>query len=358
MPFIGSVKINHQHHLQNPSNELTMNDRPMIAVLGAGSWGTALALVLARNGHVTHLWGHDPRHMSQLKREKENRRYLAGIKFPSQLIPYTDMMPAIQNVETVLVVVPSYAYAETLSKIKPYLSSTMGIAWATKGLERGSGRFLHEVTRDILGSCRPNAIVSGPSFAQEVALGLPTAITVASEDSNFAQQLVALLHGASLRAYTSVDVIGVELGGAVKNVLAIATGVADGLGFGANARAAIITRGLAEMERLGKAVGGRQETFMGLAGIGDLVLTCTDNQSRNRRFGIAIGRGQTAAQAQADIDQVIEGAETVQEISRLAAKYRIEMPITEQVNRVLHEHRDPRRAVESLLARDPKPETF
>jgi glycerol-3-phosphate dehydrogenase (NAD(P)+) len=155
-----------------------------------------------------------------------------------------------------------------------------------------------------------------------------------------------------------VDVIGVELCGAVKNVLAIATGVADGLGFGANARAAIITRGLAEMERLGKAVGGRQETFMGLAGIGDLVLTCTDNQSRNRRFGLAIGRGQTAPQAQADIDQVIEGAETVQEISRLAAKHQVEMPITEQVNRVLHEHLDPRQAVESLLARDPKPETF
>lgn len=327
-------------------------------MLGAGSWGTALALVLARNGHTTRLWGHDPHHMSQLKRERENRRYLTGIKFPQQLVPCTDLVSAIQNVETVLVVVPSYAYAETLFKIKSYLSSTMGVAWATKGLERGSGRFLHEVTRTILGDHRPVAVVSGPSFAQEVALGLPTAITVASEDSHYAQQLVAVLHGATLRAYTSADVIGVELGGAVKNVLAIATGVADGLGCGANARAAIITRGLAEMERLGKAVGGRQETFMGLAGIGDLVLTCTDNQSRNRRFGLAIGRGQTAAQAQADIDQVIEGAETVQEISRLAAKYQVEMPITEQVNKVLHEHCDPRQAVESLLARDPKPENF
>jgi glycerol-3-phosphate dehydrogenase (NAD(P)+) len=335
-----------------------MAKKHAIAVLGAGSWGTALALVLARNGHETRLWGHESQHLSKLKQDRENRRYLPSIGFPSQLILHADLSAAIQDTETVLVVVPSYAYAETLRKLKPYLPNKMGIAWATKGLERGSGRFLHEVTRDILGDARPIAIVSGPSFAQEVALGLPTAITVASEDSHYARQLVTLLHGASLRAYTSVDVIGVELGGAVKNVLAIATGVADGLGFGANARAAIITRGLAEMERLGKAVGGRQETFMGLAGIGDLVLTCTDNQSRNRRFGLAIGRGQTAPQAQADIDQVIEGAETVQEISRLAAKHQVEMPITEQVNRVLHEHLDPRQAVESLLARDPKPETF
>lgn len=327
-------------------------------MLGAGSWGTALALVLTRNGHETHLWGHEPQHIAKLKRERENRRYLPGVGFPSQLIPYVDLSLAVHHVETVLVVVPSYAYAETLLKLKPLLPNTMGIAWATKGLEKGSGRFLHEVTRDILGDARSIAIVSGPTFAQEVALGLPTAITVASEDNHYARQLVALLHGASLRAYTSADVIGVELGGAVKNVLAIATGVADGLGFGANARAAIITRGLAEMERLGKAVGGRQETFMGLAGIGDLVLTCTDNQSRNRRFGLAIGHGQTALQAQTDIDQVIEGAETVQEISRLAAKHQVEMPITEQVNRVLHEHRDPRQAVESLLAREPKPEIF
>ncbi len=357
MPFIGSAKTNRRNPLNPPIN-LTVMSRRTIAVLGAGSWGTALALVLARNGHATRLWGHDPQHIYQLKQESENRRYLPGIDFPSQLIPSADLPSAVQNVETILVVVPSYAYAETLIKLKPHLPNNMGVAWATKGLEQGSGRFLHEVTQDILGNARPIAIVSGPSFAQEVALGLPTAITVASEDNHYARQLVSLLHGASLRAYTSADVVGVELGGAVKNVLAIATGVADGLGFGANARAAIITRGLAEMERLGKAVGGRQETFMGLAGIGDLVLTCTDNQSRNRRFGLAIGHGQTAAQAQADIDQVIEGAETVHEISRLAAKHRVEMPITEQVNRVLHEHRDPRQAVESLLARDPKPETF
>jgi glycerol-3-phosphate dehydrogenase (NAD(P)+) len=199
-------------------------------------------------------------------------------------------------------------------------------------------------------------VISGPSFAGEVARGLPTAVTVASEDAAHARRVAALLHGSNLRAYTSADVIGVELGGAVKNVLAIAAGIADGLGFGANARAALITRGLAEMARLGLAVGGQRETFMGLAGIGDLVLTCTDDQSRNRRFGLAIGRGETATAAFAAIGQVVEGAATAREALRLARRYAVEMPITEQVNQVLYHGQDPRRAVEILLARDPKPE--
>ena len=201
-------------------------------------------------------------------------------------------------------------------------------------------------------------MISGPSFAREVALGLPTAVTVAGRDAVHARRVAALLHGSNLRAYTSSDVIGVELGGAIKNVLAIAAGIADGLGFGANARAALITRGLAEMVRLGLAVGGQRETFMGLAGIGDLVLTCTDDQSRNRRFGLAIGRGETAEAAFAAIGQVVEGAATAREALRLARQHRVEMPITEQVDRVLHHGQNPRRAVESLLARDPKPETL
>ena len=231
-----------------------------------------------------------------------------------------------------------------------------GFAWATKGLEPGGGRFLHEVTAEILGAAWPAAVISGPSFAGEVARGLPTAVTVASTDAAHARRVAILLHGSNLRAYTSSDVIGVELGGAVKNVLAIAAGIADGLGFGANARAALITRGLAEMARLGRAVGGQRETFMGLAGLGDLVLTCTDDQSRNRRFGLAIGRGETAEAACAAIGQVVEGAATAREALRLAHRHGVDMPITEQVNAVLYHGQDPRRAVELLLARDLKPE--
>lgn len=328
-----------------------------VAVLGAGSWGTALALLLARNGHAVRLWGHDARQMDALRQDRENRRYLPGIGFPERLQPRADLAAAVADTDLVLVVVPSHAYGQTLTLLKPHLPVPTGLAWATKGLETGSGRFLHEVTADILGA-RPAAIVSGPSFAKEVAAGMPTAITVAAADRHHAQRVADCLHGSSFRAYTSDDVVGVELGGAVKNVLAIATGISDGLGFGANARAALITRGLAEMVRLGLAVGGRKETFMGLAGMGDLVLTCTDNQSRNRRFGLAIGQGRSAEQARQAIGQVVEGAGTTREVMRLAQQYGVEMPISEQVDRVLHQGQDPRRAVEALLAREPKAESL
>lgn len=327
-----------------------------VAVLGPGSWGTALALLLTRNGHTVRLWGHDPDEIAPLRRDRENRRYLPGIPFPLTLIVSTDLTWALEGVDLVLVVVPSHAYGTTLTRLPPYLSAGTGFAWATKGLEHGSGRFLHEVTAEALGEAWPAAVISGPSFAQEVARGLPTAVTVAARDVDHARRVAALLHGSNLRAYTSSDVIGVELGGAVKNVLAIAAGIADGLGFGANARAALITRGLAEMVRLGLAVGGQRETFMGLAGIGDLVLTCTDDQSRNRRFGLAIGRGEPADAAFAAIGQVVEGAATARETLRLARQHQVEMPITEQVDLILHHGQDPRRAVEMLLARDPKPE--
>lgn len=327
-----------------------------MAVLGAGSWGTALALRLARNGHPTRLWGHDPAAITRLTTERENRRYLPDIPFPPGLFPRADLATAVAGTSLVLLAVPSHACGATLARLQPLLPATTGLAWATKGLEHGSGRFLHEVTADQLGADWPMAVISGPSFAREVALGLPTALTVAAADQAFAHQVAALLHGGNLRAYSSPDVIGVELGGAVKNVLAIAAGVADGLGFGANARAALITRGLAELVRLGEAVGGRRETFMGLAGVGDLVLTCTDNQSRNRRFGLAIGRGQSPVQASVAIGQVIEGAVTTREVIRLAQRHGVEMPITEQVDQVLHHGLEPRRAVEILLARDPRPE--
>jgi glycerol-3-phosphate dehydrogenase (NAD(P)+) len=327
-----------------------------VAVLGAGSWGTALALLLARNGHDVRLWGHDPEEVAPLCRERENRRYLPGVPFPARLNAGADLVEALAGVELALVAVPSHAYGATLARLRPLLPATAGFAWATKGLEHGSGRFLHEVTLEALGRDRSAAVISGPSFAVEVARGLPTAVTVAAWDVTHARRVATVLHGSNLRAYTSSDVIGVELGGAVKNVLAIAAGIADGLGFGANARAALITRGLAEMVRLGVAVGGQRETFMGLAGIGDLVLTCTDDQSRNRRFGLAIGRGDSAEAASAAIGQVVEGAATVREIRRLAQRHGVELPITEQVDAVLYHGQSPRRAVENLLARDPKPE--
>lgn len=327
-----------------------------VTVLGVGSWGTALALLLARNGHTVRLWGHDLEEVAPLCRERENRRYLPGIPFPATLTAGTDLAAAVLGVDLVLAAVPSHAYRATLERLRCILPVTVGLVWATKGLEPGSGRFLHEVTDEVLGEAWSVAVVSGPSFAGEVARGLPTAVTVAACDVGYARWVAALLHGSNLRAYTSPDVIGVELGGAIKNVLAIAAGIADGLGFGANARAALITRGLAEMTRLGLAVGGRRETFMGLAGIGDLVLTCTDDQSRNRRFGLAMGRGETAEAALVAIGQVVEGAATVREALRLAHRHGVEMPITEQVNRVLHHGQNPRQAVEILLARDPKPE--
>ena len=327
-----------------------------VAVLGVGSWGTALGLLLARNGHAVRLWGHDRDEVAPLVRDRQNRRYLPDIPFPATLSAGADLADALTGAELVLAAVPSHAYGETLARLRPHLPPRAGFAWATKGLEPGGGRFLHEVTAETLGGDRPAAVISGPSFAREVALGLPTAVTVAARDAAHARRVAVLLHGSNLRAYTSADVIGVELGGAIKNVLAIAAGIADGLGFGANARAALITRGLAEMVRLGLAVGGQRETFMGLAGIGDLVLTCTDDQSRNRRFGLAIGRGQTAEAALAAIGQVVEGAATAREALRLARQHRVEMPITEQVDRVLHHGQNPRRAVESLLARNLKPE--
>lgn len=329
-----------------------------VAVLGVGSWGTALALLLARNGHTVRWWGHDPDEVAPLQRDRENRRYLPGIPFPDALTVVVDLAEALAGVELALVVTPSHAYRATLERLRLHLPAAAGLAWATKGLEPGSGLFLHEVTAQVMGADWPAAIISGPSFAGEVAQGLPTAVTVAAHAVEHARRVATALHGSSLRAYTSTDVIGVELGGAIKNVLAIASGIADGLGFGANARAALITRGLAEMVRLGLAVGGQRETFMGLTGVGDLVLTCTDDQSRNRRFGLAIGRGEPVEAALAAIGQVVEGAATAREALRLARQRRVEMPITEQVDRVLHHGQNPRRAVEILLARDLKPETL
>ena len=327
-----------------------------VAVLGAGSWGTALGLQLARNGHPVRLWAHRAEHAATMTAERVNRRYLPDSPFPDNLQATTELSTALKGAGLVLVVVPSHAFGAILRELAGQPRRPRLLAWATKGLEHGSGRFLHDVAADCLGTDLPPAMVSGPSFARELARGLPTAVTVASPDRLCASAVAEHLHGGCLRVYTSADLVGVELGGAVKNVLAIAAGISDGLGFGANARAALITRGLAEMVRLGEAVGGQRETFMGLAGVGDLILTCTDDQSRNRRFGLALGQGRPAVDAEAAIGQVVEGAATARAIAQLAAGANVELPICTAVLGVLDGRLSARAAVEALLARERKAE--
>ena len=329
-----------------------------LTVLGAGSWGTALAIQLARNGHRVRLWGRDPEHLAMLAAERCNRRYLPDCPLPDGVQPQPDLALALDDSALALLVVPSHAFSAMLDDLRPRLGDQTGFAWASKGLDRASGRFLHQVVVDKLGPERPVAVVSGPSFAAEVAAGLPTAISVTAADPAYTHWLATLLHGDNMLAYTGTDLIGVELGGAVKNVLAIAAGVSDGLGLGANARAALITRGLAELRRLGAALGAEPDTLMGLTGVGDLLLTCTDDLSRNRRFGLALGRGESAEQAKAAIGQVVEGALAAREIMRLARAQAVPvaMPICEQVERIIDQRQEPRAAVAELLARSPGPE--
>ena len=329
--------------------------RPL-AVLGAGSWGTALAILLARNGLSVRLWGRDAGQMEAMRSTSCNNRYLPDASFPSALLPCSGLDAALDGVETLLLAAPSHAFGAVLAQASLGITGKERICWATKGLENGSGRLLHDVAAEIMGRTMPLAVISGPTFAREVAAGLPTAVTVASPDRGFAEQLAAFMRGPRFRAYTSDDIVAVELGGAVKNVLAVAAGIADGLGFGANTRAALITRGLAEMMRLGAALGGRRETFMGLSGLGDLALTCTDNQSRNRRLGLALARGATIESARREIGQEVEGVHTAAEVERLAQSKGVDMPICHQAYRVLHEGLAPDDAVRALLAREPKAE--
>jgi len=335
---------------------MASQDSPIV-VLGAGSWGTALAIQLCRAGGAVTLWGHNPAHMAELQRVRRNQRYLPDVPLPENLFLTADLATALAAAQDILVAVPSHAFRSVLTAIQPYMGPASRLMWATKGLESGSGKLLHEVVQEVLGEGIATAVVSGPTFAREVAEGLPTAVTVSSADARFASDMAARLHSPTFRAYTGDDIVGVEIGGAVKNVLAIAAGIADGLGFGANARTALITRGLAEMMRLGEALGGHRETFMGLAGLGDLVLTATDDQSRNRRLGLALGRGQTLEQALAAIDQVVEGVQTAREVHDLALSQGVDMPITEQVFNVLYQGCAPKDAVHALLDRAQKAET-
>lgn len=326
-----------------------------ITVMGAGAWGTALAVHLARNGVETSIWGRRPEHLAAMAADRENKRYLPSVSLPDNLGPATDLQSCIQKTRDILVVVPSEGFREALAMIKPWLRSDSRIIWATKGFESSTGEFLDDVIKAELGDI-PRAIVSGPSFAAELGKGLPTAVTVASLDDELLADTVAYFHGANLRAYSSRDMNGVQLGGAIKNVMAIAAGISAGLHYGSNARAALITRGLAEIMRLGEHLGAERETLMGLAGVGDLVLTCTDSLSRNYRFGVALGRGLDQKAAMEEIQQVVEGAVTAKVVRQVAAKAGVELPICEVVYRVLYEGLLPTEAVDVLLTREQRHE--
>jgi glycerol-3-phosphate dehydrogenase (NAD(P)+) len=322
-----------------------------IAVLGAGSWGTALALQLARAGHEVILWGRDAAHMAAIDDTRCNARYLPGIRIPDALAATADLEQALGGAALILIAVPSRSFRGVLAEIRGLGSTGEQIAWATKGFELDTGLLPHQVVAEVLPDAGATAVLSGPTFANEVAIGLPSAMTIASADSDFALSLAQAISTDSFRAYTSRDIIGVEVGGATKNVFAIGAGISDGLGFGANTRIALLTRGLAEMTRLGLALGANQETFMGLAGMGDLVLTCTDDQSRNRRFGLALARGDDVKTARAAIGQVVEGYFAAKAVNSVAKSLDVSMPIVEQIYRVLYEGVSPRKAVAELMAR-------
>lgn len=332
-----------------------MNSDAGLTVLGAGSYGTALAFCFARNGIPTVLWGRDTEQMQQMQKHRCNQRYLPDAPFPDALQVETDLSKAIAASRNILVVVPSHAFAGMLEQIKPLLEKQHRIVWATKGLEPETGSLLQDVARRILGDSISLAVLSGPTFAKEMAAGLPTAISLSSLDDEFVDDIADMLHcGKSLRVYKNTDFIGIQLGGAVKNVIAIGAGLADGIGFGANARTALITRGLAELTRLGVALGAQPATFMGMAGLGDLVLTCTDDQSRNRRFGLALGHGMSVDEAMQSIGQVVEGYRNTKEVYLLAQREGVEMPITEQIYQVLYQNKPPKEAALALLGREKK----
>lgn len=331
-----------------------MAHNPVI-VIGAGSWGSALAMVLARNGHPVFLWDCETALIQKLQQEQSNEQYLPGIKLLPLIHPVTDLQKALKECSDIIIAVPCNGLISVLNLLQDS-NGPLNICLACKGMVSAEEPLNHETVSRVLHGNVKIAALSGPSFAMEVAKGLPTAVTIASEQIATAGYFSGLFHNGMFRIYTSEDIIGVQLGGALKNVMAIAAGIADGLGFGANSRSALITRGLAEITRLGVELGGKPETFMGLAGLGDLVLTCTDDQSRNRRLGLALAQGVPLDQAVNNIGQAIEGIHTTFEVIKLAQRLSIEMPISEQVHAVLAGFTDPGTAVQNLLSRDPKQE--
>ena len=321
-----------------------------VGVLGAGAWGTSMACVLAARLDVT-LWARDPAQAEALARTRRNERYLRGIEIPAAL-KVTANLDEASRADLLLAATPVAGLREVLKGIR----STLPVVWLCKGFEQGTGLLPHQIAEQTLGPGARYGALSGPSFAEEVARGLPCALTLAARDTGFAREAAALVHGGRMRVYYSADLVGVEIGGAVKNVMAIAAGISDGLGLGHNARAALVTRGLAEIARLGAAMGGQSETIFGLTGAGDLILTATGDLSRNRRVGLQLAQGLPLEKILHDLGHVAEGVYTAREIAKLAKARGVDMPVTDAVNAVLDEKLAPKAAVEQLLARDPKQE--
>jgi len=334
-----------------------------VTVIGAGSWGTALAVLLSKNISRVTLWGHDPEELRPIIKQRENQRFLPGIALPDNLDVKIDLEQAINDELCFVMVVPSHAFRAALMTLRNQLESTkkningMSLVWGTKGFDPKSGDLLSHVVQQIFPEVRRKGVISGPSFAMETAIAMPTALTLASESADAAESMSTWFRTEFTRVYFNNDPVGVQLGGAIKNVMAIAAGISDGLGYGANARAALITRGLSELTRLGITLGGKPDTFMGLTGVGDLILTCTDNQSRNRRFGLGLGKGKNHNEIKAQIGQEIEGINTVRELFAISQKHDVDMPITEQVYKIVYHDANPDEAVRNLLRRDPKPES-
>jgi glycerol-3-phosphate dehydrogenase (NAD(P)+) len=324
---------------------------PRIAVLGAGAWGTAIAAVLSERLEVA-LWAQKPEQAQAIAATRRNERYLPGVAISRSIAVTSDLPKALSGARLVLAATPVAGLRDVLQK----LEAAVPLVWLCKGFEEGTGLLPHQIAAETLGDGAQFGALSGPSFADEVARGLPCALTLASSDGAFARDAAALLHGGRMRVYYSADVVGVEIGGAVKNVMAIAAGISDGLGLGHNARAALITRGLAEIARLSAALGGHPETVMGLAGVGDLILTATGDLSRNRRVGLELARGRPLQEILAALGHVAEGVRSAREAARMAAARKVEMPVTDAVNAVLEGQLAPAAAVERLLSRDPKRE--
>lgn len=330
------------------------NTQP-IAVLGAGSWGSALALVAAENGPV-HLWSHRAQQAAAIQLNRVNPDFLPGVRFPDNIFCSDDLAKTLSGCQDVLLVVPSHAFRAVLQQLKPFLTDGMRIAWATKGVEPDTHQFFHEVVAEEVGATMPVAIISGPSFAKEVAAKKPTAVAIAGNDTAFVEDLVSRFHTHYMRLYINHDMVGVQLCGALKNVFAIAAGIADGMGLGSNTLAALMTRGMDEMRRFCLALGGQDSTTQGLAGIGDLILTCSDNQSRNRRFGYLVGLGKSIDSAKLEVGQVVEGLYNTKQVYGLSQAHQVDAPIVNEVYCIIFNGKPPEQAVVDLLQRPLKTE--
>ncbi|MEQ9570270.1 MAG: NAD(P)H-dependent glycerol-3-phosphate dehydrogenase [Longimicrobiales bacterium] len=337
-----------------------MSERARVAVVGAGSWGTALAGVLAGNGHRTVLWALEPEVAAEVNASHTNAAYLPGATLPESLTATSRLAEALADAEVVVSVAPSQFVASVMAEAAPHLADDALVVSASKGIEINTLRRMDQVMDEVLTPAQRArfSVLSGPSFAAEVAEGAPTAVVAASGDADAARRVQRLFQNRQFRVYTNPDVIGVELGGALKNVVALGAGVAAGLGFGHNTRAALITRGLAEITRLGVAMGARRETFSGLAGMGDLVLTCTGDLSRNRTVGFRLGQGESLDEILGEMRAVAEGVKTAEAVAALAARHEVEMPIAAEVHAILTQGRSPREALDNLMSRDPKPEEW